>query len=182
MSDPINNGGFFLVPDFSKAQNTLPEAGGGMPEISFPLPFTQEARETLGLPPDTLEFKLSDLKTDLVLIEVIGVYCPVCYKQAPGFNDLYARLGRGKVKGRVTMFALAAGSPDTEIQPLIESGQYTFPIVSDTRFNAHKLLGEPKTPFVIICEPGGNILYTHMGLISDMDGFYAEIKALLKEK
>jgi hypothetical protein len=79
------------------------------------------------------------------------------------------------------MFALAAGSPDTEIQPLIQSGQYQFPIVSDPRFEAHKRLGEPKTPFVIICQPDGSILYTHMGLISDIDEFYAKIKAFLKK-
>jgi hypothetical protein len=170
---------FFLVTDCSQARNILPEEGGEMPEISFPPPFAQAEREALGLSADTPEFKISDIKTDLILIEVIGVYCPVCFKQAPGLNDLYARLGRGKAKGRVTMFALAAGSPDTEIQPLIQSGQYKFPIVSDVKFEAHKLLGEPKTPFTIICRPNGSILYTHLGLIDNIDEIYAKIKSFL---
>lgn len=174
---------FFLMPDFSQAQNILPKEGEKMPEISFPPPYTQEAREALGLSADTSEFKISDFKTDLILLEVIGVYCPVCFKQAPGFNELYARLHRGKAKGRVSMFALAAGSPDTEIHPmLVETGQYKFPIVSDTEFKAHKILGEPKTPFTIICRPDGSILYTHMGLISDVDELYAQIKSFLKKR
>lgn len=164
------------------AQTPLPEPGGKMPEISFPAPAAPVARDAMGLPADGSSFGISDLKTDLILLEVIGVFCPVCFKQAPGFNDLYSRLNRGRAKGRVTMFALAAGSPDPEIQAvLVETKQYTFPIVSDAKFESHKLLGEPKTPFVIICRPDGDVLYTHMGLIDDIDGLYAKIKSFLNK-
>lgn len=170
---------FLVVPDFCQAQNPLPEEGGIMPEIEFPAPFEPTARQALGLPADARDFQISDFKTDLILVEIIGVYCPVCFKQAPGLNDLYSRLNRGRVKGRVTMFALAAGGSDNEIKPLVQSGQYTFPIVNDINFTAHKLLGEPKTPFLIVCRPDGSILHTHLGMIGDIDGFYTKIKSFL---
>ena len=172
----------FFSPDAGLSRNSLPAEGGTMPEIVYPPPFDKAAREALGLLPEAENFRISDFRTDLILMEVIGVYCPVCFKQAPGFNDLYSRLNRGRLKGRVTMFALAAGGSDNEILPLAESGQYTFPIVSDLGFQAHKLLGEPKTPFVIVCRPDGTILYTHLGLISDIDEFYTRIKSFLKKK
>jgi len=33
-------------------------------------------------------FKLKDLQANVILIEIIGVYCPYCYEQAPLFRNL----------------------------------------------------------------------------------------------
>ncbi len=167
------------IPLVSSAQNALPEPGGKIAKLNLEAPSDPAGRKGLGLGDAVDGFSLFDLKADLVLIEVIGVYCPQCYKQAPEFNKLYDRLNRGKNRGRVAMFALAAGGSGPEIEQLIQSGQYRFPIVGDVRYEAHKLLGEPKTPFTIVCRPDGSVLYTHLGIISDIDGFYIRIKELL---
>lgn len=170
---------FFLFPAISTAQDPLPVPGARLPELTLPAPMGPEALAALGLRDDAVDFRLSDLKADLVLVEIIGVYCPQCFKQAPGFNGLYTRMNRGKNKGRVAMFAVAAGGTEPEVESLLTSGQYQFPIVSDATYSIHKRLGEPKTPFIIICRPDGSILYTHLGVITDIDGFYSEIKSLL---
>lgn len=169
----------FLIPLVSSARDTLPEPGGTLTGMNLEAPLDPAGRKGLGLDDAMDRFSLSDLKADLVLMEVIGVYCPQCYKQAPGFNQLHDRLNRGKNRGRVAMFALAAGGTGPEIEQLIQSGQYRFPIVGDARYEIHKLLGEPKTPFTIICRPDGSVLYTHLGVISDIDGFYIRIKEFL---
>ncbi len=162
-----------------KAETPKPEPGKKLVTLTLPVPQDPAGRKALGLKENITGFKIADLKTDLVLMEVIGVYCPQCFKQAPDFNKLYERLNKGKMKGRVAMFALAAGGTDLEIENLIKSGQYLFPVVSDEKFESHKLLGEPKTPFTIVCRPDGTILYTHLGIILDIDSFYAEIKGFL---
>lgn len=172
----------FFFPVSLNAENIIPEPGGKMPELAFPSPSDPGWKKILGLQEDAVGFKLSDLKTDLVLLEVIGVYCPVCFKQAPGFNSLFERINRGKNKDRVAMFGLAAGGTDPEIELLLTSKQYLFPVVSDTRYEIHKQLGEPKTPFIIICRPDGSVLYTHLGFIEDIDGLYAKIKSLLENR
>lgn len=158
-----------------------PKPGQPLPAMTIPAPHNQDGKKALGLNEASSHFTVSDLKSDLVLIEVIGVYCPQCFKQAPEFNKLYTRLNRGKTKGRVAMFALAAGGTEPEIDQLIKSGQYTFPVISDMRYEVHKLMGEPKTPFTIICRPDGTILYTHLGIITDIDSFYGEIKGFLNK-
>lgn len=168
---------FFSVT--SNAENPKPEPGKKLVPLALPAPLDPAGKKSLGLKDTVVEFSISDLKYELVLMEVIGVYCPQCFKQAPDFNKLYERLNKGKMKGRVAMFALAAGGTDPEIEQLLESGQYIFPVVSDIKFKAHKLLGEPKTPFTIICRPDGTILHTHLGIITDIDAFYAEIKGFL---
>jgi hypothetical protein len=160
---------------------TLPEPGKTLVPLKLTAPADPAGKKNLGLAGPGTEFTLSDLKAELVLLEVIGVYCPQCFKQAPEFNKLYERLNKGKMKGRVVMFALAAGGAEPEIEQLLQSGQYAFPVVADTTYEAHKLLGEPKTPFTILCRPDGSVLYTHLGIITDIDGFYTEIKGFLSK-
>ncbi|OGQ92108.1 MAG: hypothetical protein A2464_09445 [Deltaproteobacteria bacterium RIFOXYC2_FULL_48_10] len=165
----------------SDADTSLPEPGKKLVSLRLPAPADPAGKKSLGLVGSVTEFGISDLKTELILMEVIGVYCPQCFKQAPEFNKLYERLNKGKMKGRVAMFALAAGGTDPEIEQLIQSGQYAFPVVADMKYEAHKLLGEPKTPFTILCRPDGSVLYTHLGIITDIDAFYAEIKGFLSK-
>lgn len=170
---------FMLLFSNLNAESILPEPGKKLIPLSLLVPQDPAGKKQLGLADEKTHFILSDLKSELILMEVIGVYCPQCFKQAPDFNKLYERLNKGKMKGRVAMFALAAGGSDPEIKNLIENRQYIFPVVSDPAFEAHKLLGEPKTPFTIICRPDGTILYAHLGIITDIEKFYAEIKEFL---
>ena len=156
-----------------------PGPGQSMPALTLPVPQDPAGQETLGVQGRTT-FALADLPGDLIFIEVIGVYCPQCVKQSPGFKTLFNRLNKGKLKGRVTMFALAAGGTEAEVRQLFGTGQYLFPIVSDPDYAAHKLLGEPLTPFTIVCRPGGEILYTHLGIVEDIDGLYQQVKAMLE--
>lgn len=165
----------------SNAGSSQPEPGKTLVPLKLTAPADPAGIKSLGLGGPGTEFHLSDLKTEIILMEVIGVYCPQCFKQAPEFNKLYERLNKGKMKGRVAMFALAAGGTDLEIEQLITGGQYIFPVVADTKYEAHKLLGEPLTPFTILCRPDGSVLYTHLGIITDIDSFYAEIKGFLSK-
>ena len=103
----------------SGAENLQPEAGQEMPPLTLPVPKDPAGRAELGLDDGRTSFGLSDLKSDLILLEVIGVYCPQCFIQAPEFNKLYIRLNKGKTQGRVAMFALAAGATDQEIEQLL---------------------------------------------------------------
>ena len=171
-----------LILVFSASSDAgTPEPGKTLVPLKLTAPADPAGKKNLGLAGPVSEFGISDLKTELILMEVIGVYCPQCFKQAPEFNKLYERLNKGKMKGRVAMFALAAGGTDPEIEQLIQSGQYIYPVVADTKYEAHKLLGEPQTPFTILCRPDGSVLFTHRGIITDIDGFYAEIKGFLSK-
>jgi hypothetical protein len=39
-------------------------------------------------------------------------------------------------------------------------------------------LGEPRTPFNIVTTREGKVLWTHLGIIEDMNAFYATLKSL----
>ena len=155
-----------------------PGPGDSMPALILPVPQDPAAREMLGVAGKSA-FTLQDLSGDLLFLEIIGVYCPQCVKQAPGFRTLFNRLNKGRYKGRVTMLALAAGGNDKEVGQLLKTGQYLFPVVSDPDYAAHKLLGEPLTPYTLVCRPDGEIVFAHLGIIDDIDGLYQQIKSLL---
>lgn len=151
--------------------------GASIAQIRFAAPHLAEDAAALGMQPGA-SFAVQDLGADLVLLEVIGVYCPQCHKQAPGFNSLYGRLNKGKTKGRVAMFAVAAGGTDLEVAQARES-MYRFPVVSDPNYVAHKALGEPLTPYTIVCRADGTIVWAHLGVVEDVSELYARIRDLL---
>lgn len=156
-----------------------PATGDTMPELILPVPQDPAAQEMLGVAGQTT-FAFADLKADLIFLEVIGVYCPQCVKQSPGFKTLFNRLNKGKTKGRVAMIGLAAGGTEAEVRQLLGTGQYLFPVVSDPDYAAHKVLGEPLTPYTIVFKPDGTVVYDHLGVVEDIDGLYQLLRNLLE--
>ncbi len=159
----------------------LPTQGDSLSDISFTAPKQAGDREALGLP-GASPFTLSDIDAGLIMIEVIGVYCPICHDQAPTLRTLYSALTRdAALSKQVRLFALASGATDMEIAFVRKEHRAEYPIVPDVDYAVHKQLGEPGTPFTILARPDGTVLYTHMGRIEDADAFLDTIRSFVKE-
>lgn len=156
----------------------LPKKGDTLPAFEIESPVSEKAKQYLGIKRPS--FRLGDIPCRLVLVEVIGVYCPQCYQQAPHFNTLFNRIEKGKLKDQVKMLAIAAGGNVNEIKYLYEQVQYNFPVAPDPQFEIHKLLGEPRTPFTMLVDSNGKVLYTHMGVIEDVDSLLKVINDLVR--
>ncbi len=155
-----------------------PRKGDVLPPFELASPEPEAARAYLGIAEST--FKLGDVAGRVLVLEVIGVYCPQCYRQAPLFNTLHSRIEKGKLKGQVKMLAVAAGGNANEIRYLNDQIQYAFPVVPDPKFEFHKLVGEPRTPFILLMQPDGKVLYTHSGVIEDIEPFLKVITDLAR--
>jgi peroxiredoxin len=156
----------------------LPKKGDTLPSFQIETPASEKAKQYLGI--SRSSFRLGDIPCRLVLVEVIGVYCPQCYQQAPHFNTLFNRIEKGKLKDQVKMLAIAAGGNTNEIKYLYEQVQYNFPVAPDPQFEIHKLLGEPRTPFTMLVDSNGKVLYTHMGVIENVDSLLKVINDLVR--
>jgi peroxiredoxin len=153
-----------------------PKKGDVLPAIQLNAPGRESDQQYLGIKGPM--FRSKDVAGRILLIEIIGVYCPHCYKQAPLFRNLFNRLETGKLAGKVKMLGIAAGGTLEELEYLREQGQYNYPLVGDESYKVHKLLGEPNTPFTMLVDKQGKVLYEHLGVIEDMEGFYDEIQKL----
>lgn len=165
---------FFAAPVYC---GDLPKKGDILPPMELQAPSSEKEMAYLGITGQT--FRLGDIPCKLLLLEVIGVYCPACYRQAPLFNTLFNRIEKGKLEGQVKMVAVAAGGSVPELQYLKEQGLYYFPVAPDPSFTAHKLLGEPRTPFTLLVNPQGKVLHTHLGVVEDIDAFQKLITGLV---
>jgi hypothetical protein len=169
---------FMALAAPSPAQSP-PEPGESLPPITFPLPGKSADTVYLGIDPAAEDFLLEDIQADLILLEIIGVYCPQCYRQLPLFKDLYSRIERGRLKDRVKMLAVASGGNQPEVDLLITTQGYPFPVLQDPDYVVHKALVEPLTPFTMLLRPDGTVLFTHLGVIENVDTFYRTIKKLI---
>jgi hypothetical protein len=156
----------------------LPRKDSKIPMFQLPSPSSENDRQYLGLTGPS--FQLKDVTSQLVLVEILGVYCPLCYQQAPLFNKLYGRIARKSLGDKVKMLGVAIGATTTEVEHLRKNGSYEYPIVQDELFKVHKLLGEPRTPFTMVVDREGTVLYAHLGVIEDVDAFFQLIQDLVK--
>jgi hypothetical protein len=151
--------------------------GSRFPEVMLPAPEDIQEREYLGVKESG--FFVQEVNAELLLLEIIGVYCPQCHRQAPLFNRLASRLLRNPAtSGRVKLVALASGATPREMEYLKKEFKAPFPLIYEQDFSIHKQLGEPKTPFTILLR-GADVVYTHLGVIEDMDELFIRIAALL---
>lgn len=157
----------------------LPAAGDKLPDLSMDPPSDPASAAELGVAADA-PFGLAQIKPELVLLEVIGVYCPQCHRQLPGFNSLAARLKKAGLRDRVMMLGIAAGGTPQETAYLRAKGGYAYPVVPDPEYRVHKLLGEPLTPFTLLVDKTGTVRFAHLGVIEDVDGLFARIRDLLR--
>jgi peroxiredoxin len=155
-----------------------PHKGVRMPSMHLTAPASQQACDYLGVEAQH-PFQLADVRSDLILIEIIGVYCPQCHKQRPHINRLYHRIQKdGALSQKVKFMGIAVGATAMEAAYLVKKSHIPYPIITDSAFDVHKQLGEPRTPFNILTTRDGNVLWTHLGIIENMNAFYATLKSL----
>jgi len=169
---------YSISPHHTAWCSGLPQKDATLPAFQLPAPTSDNDRKYLGV--NGPSFQLKDVECQVLLVEILGAYCPLCYQQAPLFNKLFARLSKRDLGDRVKMLGVAIGATAMEVDHLRKNGSYEFPIVQDESFSAHKLLGEPRTPFTMLIARDGKVLYTHLGVIEDVDALYQVIQDLVK--
>ena len=154
----------------------IPAAGSLLPDIQLQGPASEKERNYLGIG-DADTFPLERIQCQLMLIEIVGVYCPQCHRLAPHFNRLFHRIRKDPTLGsRMKMFSVAAGANPTEVAYMKKEFRIPFPVLVDPEFQAHKLLGEPRTPFTLLVRKDRTVLSAHTGPIEDFDRFFLQIK------
>lgn len=168
-----------IAPVMARA-GEIPTVGSYLPKFQLEGPAEEKERAYLGMGKDR-KFSISQDVSGFVLVEIVGVYCPQCHIQAPLFNRLFQRIQKDAILSKkVRMVAIAVGANPMESAHMKKELHIPFPILVDPKFEIHKLLGEPRTPFTMLINKNREVIYVHLGIIQDMDQFFTVIQKAVR--
>jgi thiol-disulfide isomerase/thioredoxin len=154
------------------AQNT-PAEGDMFPDLKLPLPQKMGEREYLKI--DRGPFVLSQIDSEVLIVEIFSIYCPICQKEAPNVNWLFRAISANpEIESRVKVLAIGTGNSLYEINAFRNLYKVKFPLIPDGDFTVHKILGEVRTPyfFVLLKKPTGmQVVYAREGGFEDPEAF-----------
>jgi thiol-disulfide isomerase/thioredoxin len=159
--------------------------GDYFPVISLQTQLDPQDSAYLGIE-GSAQLKISDIKTDLVMVEVMSVFCGVCQKMADVFNEVYALVEADpEMKGKVKMVGISLGDIDSDVKAFREGLKVPYPIIPDPKSAAHAEIGNKYTPFTVFVRQGadgkpGLVVKTHETPNDNAKEIVEEIRAYIK--
>ena len=74
------------------------------------------------------------------------------------------------------MIAIGQGDSEKRMDVWRKKFRVPFPLFSDREKDVFKKFGSPGTPYTVLVDQNGKVLYAHGGEIKDIEEFYTEIK------
>ena len=146
---------FFLIPISVFSASTeippsIPQSGDPFPRLSFSNLLSPEEQKYLGIG-QKKTFNIGEIKGGLILIYFINTNCIHCIKSLPTFDEIFKTIEqKANLKTKVKIVAIGAGDTAAEVETFKNNYEVSFPILSDREYTAHKAVGEPRVPFLII--------------------------------
>ena len=155
--------------------SSTPKQGGTLPVIKLNVPKDPVLRSYLGLSGEGL-FEISEIKAEVVIIQIFSMYCPLCQREASRVNELYENIGKDpNTRGKLKLIGIGAGNSQFEVGIYMKTYKVPFPLFPDGDFSIHQSLGEVRTPYFIgvkIKDDGSHeIFYTRLGGFENAEEF-----------
>jgi hypothetical protein len=171
--------------DLRAQEKTLIKAGEPFPEVALKIPFQTGDKTYLGISGGGF-FRVKDLKSQIVLVEILNVYCAACQKQAPLYNQLFALIqSKPALRKQIKMIGIAAGNDAEEVNTFRAHFQVPYPIIPDPDYILHAAVGGGPTPFSIIVrrDPQAKsalVADCHLGVNEDIQGLLRKMQSLAR--
>lgn len=163
-----------------------PTVGKQLPAIDLTAPTEDSIKTYLGLT-DTgsKSFSPTQIKCEILLIEIFSMYCPFCQREAPEVNKLFKLIQDDhKLSRQIKLIGIGVGNSAFEVVIFKNKYDVKFPLFADDNFNIHNKIGQVRTPFFIaIANSGTNknqILLTKLGDFSSPESFLRTIVKLIE--
>jgi thiol-disulfide isomerase/thioredoxin len=169
----------FLASAISAAENSPPKVGSAFPEIELLKPNNPDHLKYLGLSGSGF-FKVQQVKSDVVIVEIFSMYCPYCQAEAPNVNRLYASIeGNPALKNKIKIIGIGINNSLFETDIFKNKYKVEFPLIPDGDFKLHKIMGQVRTPYFIAVKLSGGkspeVIYSRLGALENNDFFLAQI-------
>jgi hypothetical protein len=150
-----------------------------MQAIELPMPGSEKDKSYLGLS-GSGNFKIGEIKTQILLVEVFSFYCPHCQRTASQVNGLYEEIQRrGDLNGKIKMIGIGAKNSAYEVDSYRERYNVPFPLFPDKDLELTGNLCVKGTPTFIGFKTDGKgsqeKFYFGEGGFQEMQKFLSEI-------
>jgi peroxiredoxin len=163
------------------AEVNTPAKGESFPDVTLPVPDKTDQKDYLGITAKS-SFKISQIKSELIIVEIYSMYCPYCQKEAPLINELFTIIDKKGMRDKIKIIGIGAGNTPFEVELFKKQYSVPFPLLSDELFTIHKAVGEVRTPYFFVLKKTGSgankIIYSKVGSIQDPSQF---LDMILKE-
>jgi len=161
---------------------SAPAVGGLLPDFELSVPKDSADRAYLKLSRGG-SFKIPQIETQVVIIEIYSMYCPYCQAEAPSMNELYVKIeGNPVLKSKIKIVGIGMGNTDYETKVFKKKYNVPFPLFPDGDFVIHKLMGEVRTPYFIALkinpDRSHRVIFSKLGRMESVDSFLATIVSL----
>ena len=163
----------------SPTKPSPPQGKKTLPVFEFPVPQKTGEKNYLGVF-GSGNFKVTQINTPVLIIEIFSMYCPHCQRSAPFVNDLFQSIqGRTDLKQRIKIIGIGIGNSPYEVDLFKNKYGILFPLFPDQDGTISKMLGVSSTPTFI----GAKInrdgtteqFYFTSGELTDAANFLSEI-------
>ncbi len=156
--------------------------GDALPVMKLPVPRAPAAKSYLGLTSGE-SFAVSQIKADVLIIEIFNMYCSVCQGEAPRVNEFYQLIDKDpSLKKKIKMIGIGAGNTPLEAEIFRKNYHVPFPLFPDEDYVIHKAVGEVRTPFFICAKRNADgslkVFLTNLGGFRDAAQFLKQVVTL----
>jgi peroxiredoxin len=153
---------------------------GGKVKFTLPPPDSAQTQTYLGL--DSMkQFKVSDIRAKIVIIEVMNSLCLACQANSPIMNDIYKRIQADSGLTDVKVIAIAIADDKTSAETFKKEFKTPFPILADENREIMRSMGVKDAPTtMVVSTKDAKVLFTQAGVIPDADGFVKEVKFVMQ--
>jgi thiol-disulfide isomerase/thioredoxin len=156
--------------------------GDALPAIKLPVPRTPAAKSYLGLT-NGETFAVSQIKAEVLIIEIFNMYCSYCQGEAPLVNEFYQLINKDpNLKKKIKVIGIGAGNTPLEVEVFRKNYQVLFPLFPDEDYVIHKAVGEVRTPFFICAKRNTDgsfkVFHTNLGSFRDAAQFLKQVVTL----
>lgn len=163
--------------------NVLPETAHGFAIFTLPSPSEAADRDYLGI--SRQPFKLTQVKTRLLLIETYSMYCPHCQREAPLVNALFHMIEQKGLADRIKIIGIAAGDSQFEVETFKKKYKVPFPLFKDEDLAMARQMGVRRTPTFLAIRIGEDGRHDHVmfrpGRMETPARFLEELRQLAGE-
>lgn len=139
-----------LLSPFLLALDAPNDYRSAVAKLKLSVPDNPAARKYLGIQDSTGEMSVSQVKSEIVLVQFFSMYSLPCQRHAPAANKLYQALdSRKELKDRIKMIGIGMGNSAFEVSVFKDKYSPSFPLFDDRDSSIAQLFSGMRTPYYI---------------------------------